>query len=223
MPHDSRKEPDAVVDTIFEWIIPEVPLVLDHAPVNVEATADAKGATQTANLCSQKSFGTVRLAVGTALDGDRRARTTSRETVGSVVIALPELVLGHVATEELPSHPPLAARSTDCVEATLGGNPARCLGHWQLPPTTGWVCLRPVVEEKDQRKCQRGSEDPDEIGYVLHAWVDRFESVGDDSKAPIATAPLVPAGTAILGDAVRCTVHDIIGRVHGETILITVF
>jgi len=201
------EESDAIVDSVFQRIVCQVALVLDHAAIDIERTAHAPGTTQAADLGCQKRVGALALAVGTAFDRERCTRTASRHAVGTVVISLPEFVLGHVAPEQLLSHPPLSTGGAHRVEKALEGDPQRRHNHCELPTPAGRVRLRPVVETKNERKCQWATEAPYDIGGVFHARIDRLEAVGYDSKTLIAPASFRPAVAAIVADTIMSCFH----------------
>jgi hypothetical protein len=105
--------------------------------------------------------------------------------MGTVIIALPQFVFRHVASQQFLAQMPLATWRTDGIQTTLDRPATGGLNHGHLPATARRVGFRSGIKEKDDWKGQWTAKAPNQIGGIIQTRVDRFEAIGDASKATI--------------------------------------
>ena len=103
---------------------------------------------------------------------------------------------------------PLATGSTDRVQTTLDGLSAGCLDHWHLPTTTGWCRFGSGRKQKDDRKGNGRSTNPNTISDVFHGGIDHFQSIRQTPITSIQTATFRPTFATHVFDAIEFPTTD---------------
>lgn len=213
--HNVSEKSSALVLSLLRRISIEPSFLSQDAPTDVERTARTPHAAQDPDLQTQEGVGTILLAVGPSFDGNERSGTATSAALRPVVLALPQLVLGHVSSQDLAAQVPLGAWETH-----HGGAARDWPVHGGLQSgnlvSRRFVGVRVRGETKDEGKGQGGSEDPNDASNGFHAGVDGFQAIGAGSEATVqATAILPPSRTIACNGIVGkllCSVDDI----HGE-------
>jgi len=149
--HDFGKESNALADPNFGGIVSQVALFLDHAPIDVKGTTDTPGTSQAQHFGAQECVGTFVLPICSSLDGDWHARTPPGTAMWSIVISLPQFVLGHVPFQQLASHEPLSTGTANGIKAPLRTCLVGRFHHGNMPTSVGWIRLG-CIKEKDAGK-----------------------------------------------------------------------
>jgi hypothetical protein len=140
---------------------------------------------------------------------EQRNKKQRKSGLSSFVNVLPQLVLGHVSTQDATTEMPLSTRDAGGGEAARDGAPAWGLEHANFV-AAAFVGVGRTGKEEDAGECQRRSEDPDEIPHLLHDRRDDLQPIRAHPEAPIHSASLLPTFRAALIDPIR----DKGGSVH---------
>jgi hypothetical protein len=107
------------IDSIFGRIIGQVPFVFDHATIHIERTAHTPRPSQTTDFQTQKGMRTLLFSVRATFNGTRSTGATPGHTLWTIMISLPQFVLGHVSIQQFITHVPLATPRKQSKATTL--------------------------------------------------------------------------------------------------------
>jgi hypothetical protein len=152
--HNGRKELDAPTLALFGRINRQTPFFSLVPTRHIKSTAGTVNPGQTTHLQTQECVGTLFFPVRAGRNGDGSAGTGPGEALGTVVVALPQLVLGHITAQYLATHVPLGTRDAHRGEATSDGSATRRFQHTH-GVSRRFVRVRVGRETKDAQKGNR--------------------------------------------------------------------
>jgi hypothetical protein len=135
-PHYLSEKSNTLFLSNFGRIFAQATFFANVTSCDIMGTTSGVVASKTGNFEAKKCSWTRLLTVGTRLDSYWCARATSGKALRSIMVTLPQLVLGHVATQCLvPSHP-LGTTGTSCGKTAREWTLTGCAHHSNLPTTT---------------------------------------------------------------------------------------
>lgn len=205
--HDARKELNALLLTSLGRIQIQAPFVPLESPRDIVRTTHTPTTRQTRDFEAEKAGGTVLFSVRAAPNGNGSAGAASRTAVRTIVLALPETVLGQITAQGLPTCVPLTAGHTQGCSATQQGLGTGHSKHG-LVVARSLVRVRIRTEKKDTGKGQWRRKAPNVVRQAFTERRRRLEDVGAASKAAVQAAAFFPAVAAVVVDGVRHKVRD---------------
>ena len=123
---------------------------------------------------TQECIGAILFSVGPGFDRNGCIGTRSGTALRTIMVSLPQLILGHVILQHNPSRIPLGTGTANRGEATCDGTLVRGFAHGNFVSGTLFGVWQ-WTETKDEGKRQWGTKDPNAIPQSFYGRSNRFE------------------------------------------------
>ena len=158
---------------------------------------------------TQECIGAILFSVGPGFDRNGCIGTRSGTALRTIMVSLPQLILGHVILQHNPSRIPLGTGTANRGEATCDGTLVRGFAHGDFVSGTLFGVWQ-LTETKDEGKRQWGTKDPNAIPQLFYGRSNRFEYGSDASKERIQSTSVRPKAATIRIDDIAHKIRNVI-------------